>query len=235
MEAITYSLPTFNGPLDLLLHLISKNKVSIYDIPIIEITRQYIDYIEKMPELDLDAAGEFIVMASQLLYIKSKMLLPKAELDPAEDPRAELVEKLLEYSKYKELSRFLSEREDMGSLLFSKETDKLFDVSYENNFSISAEDLFSLFNEVIRIKEVEEIIPKKEFGEIAGHDKVSVRGQIKAVLRELKQKGGCEFHSLFRGLPTKEHIITRFLGVLELLKANRIDITKDWQVIYNGR
>ena len=121
METVTFKLETFEGPLDLLLHLIQKNKVNIYDIPIAELSRQYMEYLDSMKESDLEVTSEFVVMAAQLLYIKSKMLLPDDNEDEDEgDPRAELVDRLIEYAKYKEAVEFLSPRQETGRLYFDK-------------------------------------------------------------------------------------------------------------------
>ena len=123
MGTVSYRLDSFEGPLDLLLTLIQKNKVSIYDIPILEITDQYIEIINSEENTDLDYTGEFLVMASQLLYIKSKMLLPmETILDDGEleDPRQELVDKLIEYQKFKKLSALMEEREDQNEWSFER-------------------------------------------------------------------------------------------------------------------
>ena len=117
-EAISFKLPVFEGPLDLLLHLIKTNKIDIYDIPIALITRQYLEYIEMMKELNLEVAGEFLVMAATLIHIKSRMLLPVEETAGTEeemDPRFELVQKLLEYQSFRESALGLREREEIGA------------------------------------------------------------------------------------------------------------------------
>ena len=112
--AIPVKLEVFEGPLDLLLHLIEKNKIDIYDIPIVEITDQYLEYIQLMQEFDLEVASEFITMAAQLMYIKSKMLLPVYDDEPEEDPRAGLVEALLEYQRIKSAGTVLNSRAELG-------------------------------------------------------------------------------------------------------------------------
>ena len=132
MQQPSYVLEVFEGPLDLLLYLIKKNKISIYDIPIAEISAQYNEYLEKLESANLEVTSEFVVMAAQLLYIKSRMLLPKPEIEDEEDPRAELVERLLEYSKYKAASEFLGDRESIGKDTFFKKRDNIGDVKIEN-------------------------------------------------------------------------------------------------------
>ena len=121
MDTMLYKLDSFEGPLDLLLHLITKNKVSIYDIPIVEITAQYIEAIEGIEESQLENTSEFLVMAAQLLYIKSKMLLPKNEEDEEEDPRDDLARRLAEYQQYKEASQELRKSEFSSRYMFFKE------------------------------------------------------------------------------------------------------------------
>ena len=118
MEKVLYKLENFEGPLDLLLHLITKNKVSIYDIPIVEITDQYMEAIQGIEESQLDNTSEFLVLAAQLLYIKSKLLLPKDEEEEEEDPREDLAQRLLEYQRYKEASKELRRSEKAAKLLF---------------------------------------------------------------------------------------------------------------------
>ena len=119
MEEMTFRLDHFEGPLDLLLHLISKNKVSIYDIPIAEILEQYMTVLHEAEAMDLDVAGDFIAMAAQLVYIKSKMLLPKYDDEPEEDPRAQLVEQLLEYQRIRQMSDYFREATDRAAATFT--------------------------------------------------------------------------------------------------------------------
>ena len=125
MKEVTFHLEVFDGPLDLLLHLLSKNKVEIKDIPIASILDQYLEYIRQMKEFDLEVASEFITMAAQLMYIKSKMLLPVYEDENQEDPRAALVEALMEYQRIKEAGSVLSLRAQIGRDLFVKGQEQL--------------------------------------------------------------------------------------------------------------
>ena len=122
---MTFHLPVFDGPLDLLLHLIAKNKLNIYDIPISDILEQYLSYIGRMREFDMEVAAEFVSMAAQLMVIKSKMLLPVYEDEGQEDPRAELVEALLEYQRFKEMGGYLGTRAELGRGLFVKRPETL--------------------------------------------------------------------------------------------------------------
>ncbi len=152
---INIKLQNFEGPFDLLFHLIEKNEVDIYDIPIADITNQYLEYIYEMESLDLEVASEFIVMAATLLQIKSKMLLPKQKRDldelaaDDEDPRAELVEKLIEYKKYKEVSNVLQKREDVYSKLFYKDAEIIDDIEEKEIFlNITLDDIVAAFTDI---------------------------------------------------------------------------------------
>lgn len=234
MEKPSYVLEVFEGPLDLLLHLIQKNKISIYDIPIFELSKQYMEYLEQMKELNLEVTSEFIVMAAQLLYIKSRMLLPKnPENEEEEDPRLELMEKLLEYSKYKAASRYLEERENIGAYMFYKKPDKLEDVKIENHFEgVSVQDLFEMVRELLQNKKEQIIIPQKSFGAIASRETVTVASKVKQLLQMLSERKRCGFLEVFYELPSRPHIVAMFLGMLELLKRNQIDIKKRGGELY---
>jgi segregation and condensation protein A len=150
-----FKLPVFEGPLDLLLHLIKENKIDIYDIPIIDITHQYIKYLELMKELNLEIAGEFLVMAATLIHIKSKMLLPPDEeekKEPSEDPRSELVQRLLEYQAYKESSGFLRKREEIWKNIFQRNIPDKDDFTFEPEpllFDANVFDLITAFKKLL--------------------------------------------------------------------------------------
>ena len=149
MEAVTFKLQMFEGPLDLLLHLIQKNKVNIYDIPITTITEQYMDYIDLMNEMDLEVTGEFLVVAAQLLYIKSKMLLPKEEKEEEEDPRTELIDRLVEYAKYKGVVEYLDDNQGHANYLFFKEAQALPQAQPQLNESVPLSKLLDAFAGVL--------------------------------------------------------------------------------------
>lgn len=229
MNQLSYSLEVFEGPLDLLLYLIQQNKVSIYDIPIAEISRQYMDYLEQMKDLNLEITSEFVAMAAQLLYIKSRMLLPVNPMaEQEEDPRTELVEKLLEYAKYKAVGAYLKERETIGKYMVCKQPDKLPKQKIENHLEgVTVQDLFTIVRELLQNKENEMTMPHRAFGEIVGREKVSVQSKIEQLTELLKGKKKCSFRGLFRSLPSKAHVVAMFLGILELLKAGRITVFQD--------
>lgn len=229
---LSYSLEVFEGPLDLLLYLIQQNKVSIYDIPIAEISRQYMEYLEKMKELNLEVTSEFITVAAQLLYIKSRMLLPVNPIDKEEeDPRTELVERLLEYAKYKAASVYLQERESIGRYMFCKAPDKLPKAKIENHIEgVTVQDLFEIFKELLQNRKDEEMLPHRTFGEIVGREKVSVQSKIDQLMELLKETKHYPFRRLFRSLPSKAHAVAMFLGILELLKGGKISVYSDGEI-----
>lgn len=231
MEQIAFKTGEFDGPLDLLLYLIKSNKMNIYDIPIAEITSQYIEYVNKMQELDLNYAGEFVIMASELLLIKSKMLLPveKNEDGEAIDPRTELVEKLLEYQKYKELTEFLKEREDIGRFSYVKPREKIKGITLDNDdIEVSCEDLLLALGDIFT--RIERMNPpaKSSFSGIVAREPVRVDDCMKAIGEYLKKCGGkTEFKSMFiNTCKTKPQIVATFVAVLELLKLNKITVKK---------
>lgn len=216
----------FDGPLDLLLHLISKNKVNIYDIPITEILEQYNASLHEMEERDLNITCDFVAMSAQLLYIKSKMLLPIHEEADEEDPRSQLVEMLLEYQKIKEVSGVLHSRSEIGGKLFVKpqeiiELDKKY--KYVHN-------KIDLKNAVFRILErVENKLPPpiSSFDGIVGREVCSVASKTAAILKKLLKTGITTFKSLFKSVGTRSEVVATFLAVLELCKSNRILISED--------
>lgn len=230
MEQPSYVLEVFEGPLDLLLYLIKKNKISIYDIPIAEISAQYNEYLEGLEKSNLEVTSEFVVMAAQLLYIKSRMLLPKPETGEDEtDPRAELVEKLLEYSKYKAASKFLEERESIGKNTFFKQKDKIENVKIENVIeNATLNDLFEIVKELLTMRAEEENVPvKKLLSDIVTHEVVSVGAKIDFIKHKLMKTKKCGFTEIFHGLPSRAHIVAMFLGVLELVKNAEISVMRN--------
>ena len=216
-------LDIFEGPLDLLLHLIKKNEVDIYDIPISVITEQYLEYIELMKEMNLNLAGEFLVMAATLVHIKSRMLLPVPELEGEEeegvDPREELIERLLEYQKYKEASEMLASRTMLGRDVFARAPEPVAETPGEQ----PPLDV-SIFALVEALKDILERSPEENVLEVSA-DRFTVADKINSVLETLAASGGtATFEALFeRGAPRGEIIVT-FLAVLELVKLLLIKV-----------
>ncbi len=222
MESILYKLENFEGPLDLLLTLIQKNKVSIYDIPIVEITDQYLEAIDGIEESSLDNTGDFIVMAAQLLYIKSKMLLPKNEEEEEEDPREELAQRLLEYQKYKEASKELRKSEFSSKyMVFRDEEEIKFPIpEYNRHHEVSA--LIDAFNSILARRIRKEKPTKRAFTGIVGREKVSVDDMVEKICKRLHKSGRIQFKLLFREEDSKPELIATFLAVLEMIKLNRL-------------
>lgn len=233
---LEFKLQAFEGPLDLLLHLIEKNKVDIYDIPIVEITEQYLEYVSQMPKDDLDLASEFLVMAATLIDIKSKMLLPKEIDENGEeiDPRAELVEKLIEYKMYKYAA---SELRDMqvyaGKSLYKEPTvpDEVqkYQPPVDLDKLLSDVDLSKL-NEIFQMvlkRQVDKIDPvRSKFGKIE-MEEVSLPDKIDYVASTLRKKKRCSFRQLLEKSSTKMEVIVSFLAVLELIKIGQIEVHQD--------
>lgn len=233
---LEFKLEAFEGPLDLLLHLIEKNKVDIYDIPIVEITDQYLEYVANMPKDDLDLASEFLVMAATLIDIKSRMLLPKEIDENGEeiDPRAELVEKLVEYKKYKYAA---SELRDMqlyaGKAMYKQPTvpkevrkyeppvdlDKLLD-------GVSLSKLNEIFQMVLK-RQVDKIDPvRSKFGKIE-MEEVSLPDKIDYVVNTVRTRKKCSFKQLLEAQSSKMEVIVSFLAILELIRVGRIEVKQD--------
>lgn len=227
MSEITYHLEVFDGPLDLLLHLISKNKLNIYDIPIVEILEQYNKALEEMQDRNLAVTCEFVAMSAHLLYIKSKMLLPKHdESDDEEDPRARLVEMLLEYQKIKEVSGTLNLRAETGLDIYTKMPEQITpDKTYK--YSHDKTDLrLAILNMLDR---AESKIPPKitNFAGIVGREVYSVGKKVAYILKRLLSPKKTSFMDLFDNVRTRSEVVATFLAVLELCKTNRIKISDD--------
>lgn len=223
MDKILYKLDTFEGPLDLLLTLIQKNKVSIYDIPIVEITAQYLEAIENIEEANLDNTSEFLVMASQLLYIKSKMLLPKNEEDEdEEDPREELARRLIEYQQFKEASKELRKSEFSTKHMVFREAEKINFPVPEYDISHEADELVEAFNNIFQ-RHLRRAKPEKRaFSQIVGREKVSVDDMVEKICKVLKRSKRVQFETLFEPEDSKPEMIATFLAVLEMIKLNKL-------------
>jgi segregation and condensation protein A len=223
----TVKLEVFEGPLDLLLHLIRKNEVDIYDIPLSTITRQYLEYIKMMKELNLEIAGEFLVMASTLIQIKSKTLLPPLPDDESaeeeeEDPRAELVRRLLEYQKYKEAATTLSEREMLGRDTYAR----LFSPAELEGIEPEEEPAeVELFELIEAFRKVLDRVSDESFHEV-GAESITIAERINEILSQLEGKESLVFDELFPEHFNRDFLIATFLAVLELCKLKTIKVVQ---------
>lgn len=220
-----FHLENFDGPLDLLLHLIAKNKVSIYDIPIAEILDQYMEVLHAAEAMDLDVAGDFVAMAAQLVYIKSKMLLPRHEEEEEEDPRTSLVEMLLEYQRIKETASFFREKGEMGRDIFVKPPENLGGAPKEYHQSVS--DLIRAANNMLRRAQRRVPPPASAFSGIVGREPVPVEGRITSILKRFLHHVRLPFRRLFDDARSRSEIVATFLAVLELSKNRRIRLEGD--------
>ncbi len=220
-------LEIFEGPLDLLLYLIKQEEIDIYDIPIARITQQYLEYLDFMKSLDIEIAGEFLVMAATLLKIKSRMLLPRHEElgEEIEDPRKDLVQQLLEYRKFKEIAERLGEREYQQRRMFPRP---------KGGFDHAAEivppeppapevGMFELLN---AFKQVLERIDKLKLYEIVGED-ISIEERIDFVLKTLFQKKRMEFMELFEDERRRLVMVVTFFALLELVRLGRVSVRQE--------
>ena len=233
---IAYKLNVFEGPLDLLLHLIEKNKVDIYDIPIVTITEQYLAYVSEMQEQDMDVMSEFLVMAGTLLQIKSKMLLPREETeeDEEEDPRAELVRRLLEYKMYKYAALELKDMElDASHNLYKKPTIPKEVEEYREEVDpaelvdgLTLSKLNDIFQSIMR-KQVDKIDPiRSKFGTIE-KEEINIEERMVQIREEVRGLKGINFRTLLETQPTRMNIIITFMSILELMKVGAITIRQE--------
>ncbi|HXY53466.1 MAG TPA: segregation/condensation protein A [Nitrospirota bacterium] len=224
--AYQIKLDIFEGPMDLLLHLIRKHELDIYDIPIALITQQYLEYIDIMKSLDMEIAGEFLVMASTLTHIKSKMLLPPPENPDAEDdgidPRAELIRRLLEYKSFKEAANSLEEKEEAWSRVYTRPVDAAPELSADDEPLLFD---FHLFDLLSALKDVMARVPDKKF-EITA-ETVSITEKISQILARLEVVDSILFADLFAGNTSAAQVIGTFLALLELIKTR---VVKAFQI-----
>jgi segregation and condensation protein A len=225
-DAYQVKLDTFEGPLDLLLHLIRKNEVNIYDIPISLITEQYLGFIEMMQELNLDVAGEFLVMASTLIHIKSRMLLPRP--DPSQDevldegdPREALVRRLLEHQKYKAAAELLHERETLRSAQFMRPDARVADAAgddYEPELEVDLFGLLAAFRGVLQRANRRVAMPLPP-------EQISIEGRIDQLLGRLSESDACGFEDLFSdGDDSRAFMIVTFLALLEMIRLKLVRV-----------
>jgi segregation and condensation protein A len=224
-DGYSVHLDKFDGPLDLLLHLIRRNEVDICDIPIADITRQYLDYIKLMKVLNLDVAGDFLLMASTLLHIKSRMLLPPDGQEEGEeeegDPRAELIRRLLEYQQYKEAGMVIGARALLGREVFARTCP---DPALAEARSEEGPLEVSLFELVDAFRALLARIPAESFHDVAPGDFLSIADCINEILSLLQERATLQFDELVRDEQTRERIIVTFLALLELCRLKLIRI-----------
>ncbi len=218
----------FEGPLDLLLHLIKISEVDIYDIQVEEITKQYLDFIQSMEDMNLTIASEYLVMASELIELKSKLLLPSnkdlGEDEYEEDPRENLINRLLEYKKYKDMVDTFKELEEERKDIFTKEPVDLSefkDIETINNGDITLEDLVNALNNFLKRKEDEKPIQTK-----ITKKELSVKDRTNEIRNILKKKKKVSFFDLFE-IKTREYVVVTFLSILEMAKRGELNIIQE--------
>lgn len=216
-------LDNFEGPLDLLVYLIDKNKMDIYKVNISDVAEQYIGYLKSQEELNLEIASEFLVMASTLLLIKSKGLLPKEADDEAEISEEELLRRIIEYKKYKEISKVFKERIQVFSKRLYKMPDKIELPKQELEKEYTKSDIVERYEQLVKRNEDKKNENSKNIEKIAVYDTFSVADKVKDIFRELVKKPKFVFSKLFslKEKP-KAEVVTAFSGVLELSRRNKI-------------
>jgi len=224
-DAFPVRLSNFEGPLDLLLHLIKKHELNIHDIPIALITAQYLEAIALMQELDLDTAGEYIVMAATLIHIKSKMLLPRPETaagveEEQEDPRDALVRRLLEHQKFKAAAGLLHEREQLRAAQWLRPDGRVAEIAgdeYEPEIEV---DLFSLLSAFQAVVQRAKLRPKV----LLPPEQIPVEVRIEQLLARLSETEACGFDDLFSDVDDRSGLIVTFLALLEMIRLKLVRV-----------
>ena len=224
-DAFPVKLENFEGPLDLLLHLIKKSEVSIHDIPIALITAQYLAAIELLQELDLDVAGEFLVMAATLIHIKSKMLLPRPETaagveGEAEDPRDALVRRLLEHQKFKAAAGLLHEREQLRAAQWLRPDGRVAEMAGDGCEPELEVDLFSLLTAFQAVVERAKLRPRV----VLPPEQISIETRIGQLLARLSETEACGFEDLFADISDRSGLIVTFLALLEMIRLKLVRV-----------
>ncbi len=225
LESIQIKVQAFEGPLDLLVHLIKKNQMNVYDIQISVITRQYLEYLDLMQELNLDVASEFLVMAATLIHIKSKMLLPRPETaagDPAdeEDPRDALVRRLLEHQHFKAAAEMLHDKELLRSAQWGRPDSRIEEIAgddYEPEIEVDLFSLLSAFKQVLERARERPPVPLPP-------EEISIETRIEQMLGRLSETEACGFEDLFEGDATRTDMIVTFLAMLEMIRLKLIRV-----------
>ena len=224
---IEFRINEFEGPLDLLLHLIKESKMDIMNIEIEEITKQYMNYLEEQEKMNLEIASEYLVLASELLEIKSKMLLPSYKdenEEEEEDPREELINRLLEYQAYKEITKVLQEKESLRREIYTKSPENIknyIDEVKEINIDVSLDDLVEAFKKYLQRKQDNKPLKTK-----VTVNEISVSSRRHDIKRLLKTKKKVSFFELFP-IVSKEYVVATFLAILEMAKSQELRITQN--------
>lgn len=235
MDNMTVKLDSFSGPLDLLYHLIEKNEIDIYDIPIAELTDQYIEFISREENKNMDGMSEFVVMAASLIEIKSRMLLPKPQTEePEEDPREELVQKLIEYKKFKNVTEVLAKRSEEAAHILFREPDiiipelmKRDELPVEECLKgLTMDDLYRAFRDVMIRKEKKVDRVRSGFKSVR-HDNFTVDEKIISLRSVLKVSPKIRFYEMFSKDTSREEILVTFLALLELIRRNNVSVEQD--------
>ena len=225
MEKYEVRLEAFEGPMDLLMHLIEKNKIDIYDIPISKLTEQYLDYLTQMRRFDIEIASEFLVMAATLLVIKSRMMLPKSNQDEEkeeEDPRQELLERILEYQQFKQVSAVLEDKAQEQSRFFSREPVEL-PIHHSPPENLSVTELWEAFRRVVAVRKELTIPPV-----IVAQEEYRIEDQMLRIMSLLAERpeGEIRFEAIFvSGM--RSELIASFLALLELIRRHRVVVRQD--------
>jgi len=227
--AFDIKIEQFEGPLDLLLHLIKKNEMDIWNIQISQITEQYLSVLDAMKSLNLDVAGDFLVMASTLLHIKSRLLLPASEEadegeEEEEDPRAELVRRLLEYKKYKEAAETLESRPLLGRDQFARaendpQLEQVDDAGFE---TVGLFDMVEAFRQVLA-ECADDVVHEIDM------ERLSITDRINTILSTLQERGGVTFREMFSETPDRNEVVVTFLAMLELVKMRLVQLMQNRQ------
>ena len=216
-------LVNFEGPLDLLLHLIKKHELDIYDIPIALVTQQYLEYLDLMAELNLDSAGEFLVMAATLIHIKSRTLLPRpdpAQEDPAEDPREALMRRLIEHQRFKAAAELLHEKEIQRSAQWGRPDERVAELVGEAPEPEIEVDLFSLMTAFRQVLERARKRPRV----LLPPEQISIEDRIEQLEARLSEHEACGFEELFADVQTRAGMIVTFLALLEMIRLKRVRV-----------
>jgi segregation and condensation protein A len=235
-DAFRVALPNFEGPLDLLLHLIKEHRLDIFDIPLALITEKYLEHLERMREINLDIAGEFLVMAATLAHLKSRMLLPRqdtaeqatdavAELqqEEADDPRAELVRRLLEYQKYKDAAEQLAKQDIFDRDVFARRVPVEAVPIPEEEVGLQEFSVLKLIEALDRV--LERLTPKLQHEVV--REKVSLSEAILRIVESMRAQGACSFESLFSEHRTRQEMVITFLAILEMVKRRLIKVSQE--------